>query len=95
MEPTPPSFAIRLFLDSLFAYLFLLSYLPYGVAHLNVGRQKAAANAQDEERMLIKLLVVQHLANKRIEQSQKERSSSWALDGDSLRTLFFELTNEQ
>ncbi len=29
--------------------------------------------------MLIELLVIQHLANKRIEQSQKERSSSWAL----------------
>ncbi|MCP4366957.1 MAG: hypothetical protein GY797_02410 [Deltaproteobacteria bacterium] len=58
---------------------FTLFYTPHGAAHLDFGRQKAAANAQDEERMLIKLLVVQHLANKRIEQSQKERSSSWAL----------------
>ncbi|MCP4369540.1 MAG: hypothetical protein GY797_15730, partial [Deltaproteobacteria bacterium] len=54
-------------------------------------RQKAAANAQDEERMLIKLLVIQHLANKRIEQSQKERSSSWALEIENMNeTSFFD-----
>ncbi|MCP4369808.1 MAG: hypothetical protein GY797_17090 [Deltaproteobacteria bacterium] len=54
-------------------------YAAHGAPQFSVGRQKAAANAQDEERMLIKLLVIQHLSNKRIEQSQKERSSSWAL----------------
>jgi hypothetical protein len=34
VEPTPPPFAIRLFLDSLFILFYLSFYLPYGVAHL-------------------------------------------------------------
>jgi len=51
---------------------------------LIVGRQKAAANALDEERMLVDFSVIQHLANKRIEQSQKERSSSRALYADKI-----------
>ena len=49
-----------------------------------VGRQKAAANALDEERMLVDFSVIQHLTNKRIEQSQKERSSSRALYADKI-----------